>query len=372
MRYQLLGAAVLLATTTPCNAQSTAVRLGDASYHTYSIQIGAGEAVLAADELTGDEHIDVLVVMQADQELALLAGDGTGALRMHSRIPSGPEPNSIEVIDLNNDGHNDLLVANHETDYVTLLLGNGKGDFLPAPGSPVKAEVDPHPHVVKAADVNDDGLPDLIVDHRLGNGLLVLRNQGDLQFDKGELVELGGDPYLGMAICDINEDGKPDLLTPNLRNIGIALNSAEGVFTRQPSLDADRPFGVACTDINNDKHMDLVILTDGRSSGVAIARGDGTGKFTEPREVAALPGGGKNVTLGDINGDGITDVLAASWNGAAAIVLGGEPVRSAPVPLSDLPNPWGVLIADLNADGKGDLLITDGQQAKLFVYVSAQ
>src|ERR1700693_4446939 len=76
-------------------------------------------------------------------------------------IPTGHRPGSIAVADVNHDGKPDIIVANTEDETVSVLLGDGKGHFAPAPGSPFACGRAPND--IAVADMNGDGNPDLII-----------------------------------------------------------------------------------------------------------------------------------------------------------------------------------------------------------------
>lgn len=76
-------------------------------------------------------------------------------------IPVGKGPIRVSVGDVNHDGHSDLVVANAESGTVSLLLGNGQGQFHEAAGSPFPAG---HlPNDIAIADMNGDGNSDLVI-----------------------------------------------------------------------------------------------------------------------------------------------------------------------------------------------------------------
>ena len=77
------------------------------------------------------------------------------------QIEVGKEPNSVEIADLNGDGKLDLVVANRGTNDVIILLGDGKGKFAQAKGSPFPAGNTPND--VCIADFNGDRKPDLAI-----------------------------------------------------------------------------------------------------------------------------------------------------------------------------------------------------------------
>src|SRR3954463_1811922 len=75
-----------------------------------------------------------------------------------SPYAAGDVPNQIVTGDFNLDTKPDLAVANDQSSNVTILLGDGAGAFVPAPGSPVT--VGSHPKSVAVGDYNNDGRPD--------------------------------------------------------------------------------------------------------------------------------------------------------------------------------------------------------------------
>lgn len=84
-----------------------------------------------------------------------------------------------------------------------------------------------------------------------------------------------------------------------------------------------------------------------------------------------MTSGAKNVAVGDINGDRLSDALVTTWSSDALIVLGDETdFRSVRVPLGSVQNPWGVAVADFNEDGKDDFVLADGVGNQATVYLS--
>ncbi len=353
--------------------QSDTVTIGGVNFVPQRLEVGGGELAVTFADLDNDGHQDHLAANGADHDLIVFQGDGHGRLTSRGRLPAGQNPTDVFAADVNGDGVIDLVVANHETSYLTLLIGDGQGSFQPASNSPLPIEVNPHPHAVRAEDLDGDGHVDLIVDHRAGRGLLVLNGLGQGAFETpGKVVDVGGDPYLGFATGDVNSDGRLDLITPNPDEVGVVLSagSSGSEFVRAPSLPAASPFGVALADLDGDGMLDVIAGSDGRSSLVEIFLGNGRSEF---RAGAAfrMAAGGKSIAVGDINGDGVDDALVTSWSSDALVVLGGtvgfQPVR---LELRAIQNPWGVAVVDLNEDGRDDFVIGDGASSLAMLYLS--
>lgn len=365
----LILSTFLLLTATPDDT----IQIGGIDFIRHSYSAGEGEAALAFADLNNDGHQDLVVTSSAHHDLTLFFGDGQGGLISSGRFAAGENPTDVTAADLNGDGNIDLVIANHETTYLTLLRGDGQGGFRPAANSPLAINVAPHPHAVQAHDLDRDGKLDLIVDHRDGRGLLILRGRGNGAFETpGKIIATGGDPYLGFAVGDLNGDGWLDLVTPNPGNAGVVLSTARPglAFVAAASVRATAPFGVRLADFDGDGALDLISASGEGTSVVELFRGDGRGGFRQPAHATfRVAAGGKNLAVGDLNGDGFPDAVVCSWASDVLVVLGNAGSMVS-VRLRGFENPWGLALADLNEDGLDDFVIADGVRARLEVYLS--
>ena len=171
--------------------------------------------------------------------LTVLLGDGKGNFQQAkgSPVPAGHLPNDIAVADMNHDGNPDLVIANHQSPYITILLGDGKGDFQPAQGSPFDVHSNPHPHGVAVGAFSDKSNLDVVTDSWGSNQIELLRGdgRGGLMLP-GRFFCVGRRPYERLRSADFNKDGLPDVVTTNLDDdtVTILLRDGEGGFREAP------------------------------------------------------------------------------------------------------------------------------------------
>ena len=102
------------------------------------------------------------------------------------------------------------LVTTNVLGSVSVLLGRGDGTFGPQLTFPVSGR----PLSVAVADLNNDGVPDLVTANGLSGAVSVLLGRGDGTFLARQNFLVGGPPR-SVAVADLNNDGAPDLVTVN-------------------------------------------------------------------------------------------------------------------------------------------------------------
>ena len=369
-----------------------AVPYSSGAYHTVSVAVG---------DVNGDGKPDLVVGSYcasssncASGSVGVLLGNGNGTFRAAVSYSSGGyEAQSVAVGDVNGDGKLDLLVANTicapndcATGSVGVLLGNGDGSFQPVvtyDSGGFSAES------VAVADVNGDGKPDLLVTNNcvtegafncVNGSVGVLLGNGDGTFQSAVSYGSGGTGASSVAVRDVNGDGKLDLLLANacgnngnygcmIGSVGVLLGNGSGTF-KAAAIDASggyEPYSVAVGDVNRDGNPDLLVAnecgnTDDCNGVVGVLLGNGDGTF---QPVVTYDSGGydaQSVVVADVNGDGKPDLLVANGNGAVGVLLGnGDGTFQAAMSYgSGGQDAESVAVADVNGDGEPDLLVANG------------
>jgi hypothetical protein len=256
--------------------------------------VGKAPGSVEIADFNGNGKLDLVVANEESSDVSILLGDGKGKFVAAKGSPfrAGHLPNDIAIGDFNRDGKLDLAVANHEEKHLTILLGDGTGGFAPAPNSPLAVEVKPHVHGVAAGDLNGDGNPDLVTDSWANDQLLVLFGNGKGNFrTPGTFLKVGKRPYQRHRVADVNGDGHADILCTNLEgnSVTILLGDGRGGFKEpagSPFACGDSPFGLAVGDVNGDGKVDLAVVDSPSSTaeghgrdGLTVMLGNGKGEF---------------------------------------------------------------------------------------------
>jgi hypothetical protein len=362
------------------------------------IEVGpmAGDPVIA--DCNQDGRPDIIVACGTccgsppsplSGHVQVLLGDGRGGFQAAagSPIPIGPSARKVAAGDANGDGKLDIFVAQHDSYEVVALLGDGRGGFKPAPGSPFLSASGPqvhpraHTHAITAGDVNADGKLDLLTTNANDNSISILLGDGAGRFAPApnSPVKAGRHPYDALYLQDVNGDAKPDIITPNLAGnaVMVMLNDGNGGFTKSagaPFALGPRPGYLAIADLNGDGKLDLAATHDDDSL-VELLLGDGKGSFVPTagsKPVPSHPVWG--VVAKDVNGDRFNDLIFGSQLDHGLSVLLGDgkgsfaPTGSGSLPAGKRAN--YVAVADLNRDGKPDIVGSSYGGGQLTVYLN--
>lgn len=369
----LLGGA-LLATAQPFLSTPSSP---EAQFDRITLPAGRGPGSIAIADVNRDGKPDLLVANEEDGTLTVLLGDGKGhfSAAPGSPFPCGPNPNDIAIADMNGDGNPDLVIANTQTPYITILLGDGRGSFKPSPKSPFATQSHPHPHQVAVGDFMGDGKPAVVTDSWGSDQILLIPSDGHGNLIlPGKFFHADVHSDAGVRAADFNKDGKLDIVTTNqsASAVGLMLGDGKGGFRKAPGSPfpaADTSWIFTVADINGDGNPDVAVIPyerdmhDHTKLGVTVLLGDSKGGLTTMRgSPFSLEGcgGPARIAVGDVNGDGVRDiVVSCAQNNKVMLFLGTKDGSFQRTSL-DVPTGWsGLAVADLNGDGKDDIVLSN-------------
>jgi hypothetical protein len=306
---------------------------------------------------------------------------------------SSDNPLGIEAADIDGDGKLDILVCDRINNQL-LLYRN-----LAVPGAittnsfnvPVVLATGNDPRNVRVADLDGDGRSDIVVPCYADNTVSIFQNfslRGNLStnsFGPRADLAVGSGPY-EVAIADFDGDGRPDLavVNHNASYASLFMNEvANGIVdTNGFAAEVDIPGPANCqsivaVDVDGDGLLDLAL---GSIQGDVMTV---TRNLSSPGSLAfdthvdfGAPGWVHNVTVGDFNGDGKPDLAVDGelssfmgiWQNGSAPGAFSSASLSNRVDFSTGFNAWGLSAADLDGDGRPDVVLANIYDNTLTLY----
>ncbi|MHB1795681.1 MAG: FG-GAP-like repeat-containing protein [Acidobacteriaceae bacterium] len=375
---------------------------GDGTFTTGASYVNiSGSGHMATEDFDGDGNLD-LILGSGDNgvyssgtytkgvfQFLMGRGDGTFAGAPTYQNVAYGGLNSIAptfaVGDFNGDGKPDILteaMSNNNIQGMVLLAGDGQGNF--AQGPTIKGD---YPLALTSADMNGDGKLDaLYIGYLSGTySIDVALGNGDGTFQTATSAPLPSGKFNAFVVGDFNGDGKPDVMmteTSFSTNAGVVdLFLGNGDGTLQSPIQVDTPpqaYGIAAGDFNGDGKLDFAVTNTSNGSAnttgaVLVYLNKGSGAFAKPVSYAAsmFPG---PIVAADMNKDGKLDLIVASSdnaaptstdpfapNGTLNVLLGngdGTFQTALSSPLND-PSYSNIAVADMNQDGIPDVVVGD-------------
>ncbi len=363
----------------------------------------------SVQDVNGDGVPDFIDEDQFFTAVFLGNGDGTFANTQTvytSNEAMAPYSNNLPgwnlaAADFDNDGHVDFALVdsgNADYDRAWIFLNRGNGSFAAATSPVPLSDPNTFPQAldpVLALDLNGDGKTDLLVLDQMGSGpfpylAAIGDGKGNFTYKSGIPASPGGLSLTGIvtATGDFNGDGLQDIIyrtsSGSVQELAVALSNGDGTFqnpvvinpgstTTQVGFD-----GVSIADVNGDGKLDIIAVSEALSnrfshttlstSGIYVALGNGDGTF-QPMQFTAAGTSLLSAAVADLNGDGkadlvITDDGSTSVPPQVSVIYGTGSGAFDPTQAQVIQTDYiitTVLTGDLNKDGKPDLvLLSDG------------
>ncbi len=374
---------------------------------------GSGPYSIAIGDIDGNGKPDLAVTNDYDSSVSVLRNtSSTTAITFATRVnfATGLYPEFVTVCDLNGDNKLDMAVANCSNSNSVSILRNTSSSGTISFAGKVDFTMTSFPNSIGAGDIDGDGKPDLAVCG--GDKVSVIRNtssNGTISFST-RVDFISGSYAKSVAICDLDGDGKPDLNVGNrnsstvavFRNkpfyppptilsyapasgpVGTIVNITGTLFNPLPAnnvvfFGATRALVSTATDTSltvivpaGATYAPITVLNTGTNSvaystkffkptfspnlGI-ITTADFAPKVDFTTELAP-----KSVVIGDIDGDGMADLITANENTNTVSILRNTSTNGVVSYASKLDFATGLTqislaIGDLDGDGKLDLAV---------------
>jgi len=356
------------------------------------------DQLLSAGDLDGDGLLDLVLAngaitaffqRRSPDEMGGLF-DGVDPLDERSAPPNLVSPT---LTDMDGDGDDDIVVASTVLDLVATILQTAPRRFDPRPIRVGAGQIT-DPSAVGAADLDGDGTVDLFA---AGKSSADGTKRATRVFLQARGRELSPDPLvLGrdagvepntMAAGDLDRDGDVDLVSVNRcqSTLSLFFQASPSVFPSTPSpvsgTRGSLPFSAALADIDGDGAVEILSANEG-SHDVSIFKRNDSGAFELWGDsIPAAPNGRpRAVATGDIDGNQTLDVVVGENGGnAIRVFLQSFPRTDPPTfverlpalvgsPETPLAGPESIAVADLNDDGRLDVVSANNGSSNLTVF----
>jgi len=347
----------------------------------------------AVADFNGDGLPDIATAIESvsgqDGSVSVELNNGNGTFGPPTILAAGERPYQVIAGVFTSSGHEDLVVANGQDGTVGFYAGEGNGTFA-APiisrygtqGAGGTADVTD----MVAADLNGDGKLDLIISDEDDNDLVTMLGNGAGSFTVKQTIPSPAGSFGNVVAGNFLDDGHIDIAaSPGVfPMIDVFAGNGDGTFSTTPvqlstsdqNIESDG-VGLVTGDFTGDGRDDLALVTqssDLSTEVLSVFRNQGTGSFSAP--VGTTLPNLYDVSVGDFNGDGIPDIVTggATDGTGFAVYLGNGDGSFQTTPAFNLDNigfQGGLTVADLNGDGKPDIVGATGASGQKFPSDSA-
>ncbi len=348
------------------------------------VEVGSSTSAILTGDLNGDgigDYVDINM-----DAISIFLGRGNRTFAAAQVFYASTSLLQMVGGDFDRNGKTDLAILSNWGEAVFIFAGNGDGTFGPPAISALQAA-----GLSAAADVNGDGILDIVATGSVTNDIDIVLGNGDGTFRQGARFPLGVGAQ-ALSIADFNNDGKKDIAVALLNwadtpppvypngSLAILLGDGDGTFQPVTTYDSGQvPLAMVVADVNGDGVQDVIVANWGDGVTVAgdlslyLGRGDGTmspqtripvGVRFDPIYDPTVP---VSLAVGDFNQDGRRDLVVGMRGtygspqiGEVEILFGnGDGTFRPEVPVLQVTRAEGVAVGDLNHDGHDDIAVAD-------------
>ena len=334
------GKADMAATNQADNTVSVFLNTGSSGSPAFAAGItlttGAAPQGVAIGDIDGDGKPDMAITSYNGNLVSVFRNTSTsGNISFAAKvdIALGSCPFFVVIRDIDGDGKADLVTANKDANTVSIVLNQGSVGNV-AFATRVDLATGAQPYSVSVGDLDGDGKPDVAASVYGANNMVVFRNKstvGQVSFDARQDFAVTT-PY-SISLGDLDGDSKPDVVTANLmqNNVSVFRNTSTlGTISFAAKIDfatGQRVYNVALGDLDGDGKIDLATPNYSDNTVSVLHNTGSSGNISFATKVSMTSGTGPNyVSIADMEGDGKPDLLVSNYNAGSVSIIRSKPM----------------------------------------------